>query len=113
MERFLPLYPSIIGVLEGFDRLLFREVQRSICFAAGLEKFLVNQGVLLKQFGAFAEKLSKRIKQHAKRLATQAGRPYLFLRSAGDDKEKMILEVLARHPVDEGLIAVLACVEAR
>jgi hypothetical protein len=112
MERFLPLYPSIVGVLEGFDRLLFRGVQRSICFAAGLEKFLVNQGILLKQFGAFAERLSKRIKQHAKRLATQAGRPYLFLRSAGDDKEKIILEVLARHPVDEGLIAVLACVEA-
>jgi hypothetical protein len=112
MERFLALYQSsIVGVLEGFDRLLFRGTVLSIGFASGLEKFLVHHRVLLKEFGAFAEGLTGKIKRHAKKLAERLGRPYVFVRSAADSKDELIRQILAEHPVQEGLIAVLACVE--
>jgi hypothetical protein len=112
MERFLQLYQGdIVGVLQGFDRLLFRGTLRTICFPGGLEKFLVHQHVKLKNFGPYAQKLSASIKQHAQNLAKQLGRPYVYLPSAATNKEEIIRTLLAQHPVREGLIAVLACVE--
>jgi hypothetical protein len=112
MERFQQLYQNeIASVLHGFDRLLFRGIFRSICFSGGLEKFLVYQGVKLKNFGPYAEKLSKTIKQHAKNVAKRFGRPYVYLNSASVNKEKEVLKILAKNPVREGLVAVLACVE--
>ena len=112
MERFQQLYQNDIAfVLNGFDRLLFRGILRSICFPGGLEKFLVHQGVKLKNFGPYAEKLSKTIKQRAKDVAKQFGRPYVYLNSASANKEQVVLKILAEDPVSEGLVAVLACVE--
>jgi len=112
MERFLQLYQSdIVGVLEGFDRLLFRGIQRSICFPGGLEKFLVNQGVWLKNFGPFATRLTKRIRKHAEQMAKRLGRPFRYVASAGHDKDQIVRDILEKCPVKEGLIAVLSCLE--
>jgi hypothetical protein len=112
MERFQQLYQNDIAfVLHGFDRLLFRGILRSICFSGGLEKFLVHHGVKLKDFGPYAQRLSKAIKQHAKEVAKRFGRPYVYLNSASADKEQEVLKILAERPVKEGLVAVLACVE--
>jgi hypothetical protein len=112
MERFLQLYQAdIVGVLHGFDRILFRGTLRSICFPGGLEKFLVNQRVLLKDFGPYAQKLTKTVKHHAKQFAKGLGRPYVYLNSPSADKNAEIRKILAEQPITEGLIAVLACVE--
>jgi hypothetical protein len=112
MERFLQLYqPYLMGVLEGFDRLLFRGTLRSICFGGGLEKFLVHHGVKLKDFGRFADRLTQKIKCHAKKLAERLGRPYVHVPSAKADKDAIVRRLLADNPIREGLIAVLYCVE--
>ncbi len=75
MERFFERYQDrIVGVLSGFDRLLFRGILRSICHVEGMDRFLSSQRVLYKDFGAYVQRLSEQMKKHAETVARQAGR---------------------------------------
>ena len=52
MERFLERHQSrVMGVLTGFDRVLFRGTLRSISYLDGLQGFLKYHGILYKDFG--------------------------------------------------------------
>ncbi|MDP9389158.1 MAG: hypothetical protein M3Q48_14880 [Actinomycetota bacterium] len=44
-----------------------------------MKAFLDSQGVLLKSFDRYVTKATEKIKDHAKGLASSAGRPYLYL----------------------------------
>jgi len=74
MKRFLERHRDrITGTLSGFDRMLFRGSLRSITYVKGLEIFLYSQHVLMKDFGSYVIRLSKRLVEHAKQLASAAG----------------------------------------
>ena len=66
MERFFERHQSrIVGVLSGFDRVLFRGTLRSICHLTGMDMFLSSQKVLYKDFGTYVNQLSEQLKDHA------------------------------------------------
>src|SRR5712692_3124771 len=112
MERFLQRHAGrIAGVLSGFDRVLFRGTLRSLSYVAGMDKFLGSQRVLYKDFGAFAERLSERIKVHAEAIARQQQRPYEYLGSPQISKEDRARAIRERDGIQEGLVCVLSCVE--
>src|ERR1700730_19252535 len=88
MERFLQRHAvPIYGVLSGVDRVLFRGTLRSLSYLEGMDKFLGSQHVLYKDFGAFAERLSQQIKDHAEAVARQEQRPHEYIESAKTSKE--------------------------
>ena len=66
---------KIIGVLKGFDRVLFRGHLCRLNFAEGVESFLRRQGVLKKEFGELAEQVTGMIRQEAETVATSLARP--------------------------------------
>ena len=112
MESFIQRHQEdVIGVLSGFDRVLFRGTLRSISYGEGLEGFLGATGVRYKDFGAFAEGLSTRLKDHAEAMARAAGRPFLYLFSSRPSKEGMAEAIAKRDGITEGLVCVLRCVE--
>jgi len=112
MESFLARHKEhISGVLSGFDRLLFRGTLRSISYVEGMNKFLTYRSVLLKNFGAFVEKQSNHLKEHAKAYARKYGRPYQYIASASKSKEDIAKAMMQRDGITKGLICVLACVE--
>jgi hypothetical protein len=112
MEAFVQRHrEDVIGVLSGFDRLLFRGTLRSICYGDGLDRFLGAMGVRYKNFGAFAEGLSERLKKHAEALAKAAGRPFQYLCSSSQSKEEVARAIAERDGIEEGLVCVLRCVE--
>jgi hypothetical protein len=112
MERFLERHPSrIVGVLSGFDRMLFRGTLRSICHLTGMDRFLSSQRVLYKDFGAYVNQLSEQLKDHAESVARRAGRPFRYVASAEESKEEIARKVLEENPIQEGLVCVLTCVE--
>jgi hypothetical protein len=113
MERFVERHRDrVIGVLSGFDRMLFRGSLRSISYTNGIEAFLCSQHVLYKNFGAFVQKLSNGLRDHAKRLAQQHQRPFQFLASAKVSKEAIARGIMERDGIHDGLICVLSCVES-
>jgi hypothetical protein len=102
---------SVIGVLSGFDRVLFRGTRRSISYGEGLDRFLGAAGVRYRDFGAFAERLSERLKKHAETLARAAGRPFQYLPDSRQSKEALAQAIAQRDGITEGLVCVLRCVE--
>jgi hypothetical protein len=67
MERFLKRREGRIkGIIAGFDRILFKGSLRSISSRRMMQIYLFSQHILYKDFGKWAEKLSDRIKEHAK-----------------------------------------------
>jgi hypothetical protein len=49
MDTFLHKFEGKIkGVLEGFDRIVFKGILRPLCFALGMQTFLRGHGVLNK-----------------------------------------------------------------
>jgi hypothetical protein len=112
MERFLTRHGDrVVGILSGFDRLLFRGTLRSIAYVKGLDIFLSSRRVLYKDFGRFAEGISDQLKAHAEAVAAAAHRPFRYLASARVSKEDVARDILRTDPVTEGLICVLSCVE--
>lgn len=105
----------VLGKLVAPDRVLFKG-HMGFGYPKALEIFLLRAGVLLKDFGRFAEKQSAKLKEQAQRIAARAGRPYLYLDSphtarSGQSKEQLARELAERDGVREGLICVLAVVE--
>jgi hypothetical protein len=69
---------KIHGVLSCFDRVIIRG-HLPLSYAGGLEGFLYQQGVLLKNFRSYAPQVAERIKEHVKRTVGTAGAPYRHL----------------------------------
>jgi hypothetical protein len=112
MERFLDRHqPNVGGVLSGFDRILFRGSLRSLSYVNGMNKFLSSHGVLLKDFGSFASRVSARLKDRSQAVAEAAGRPWVYIESPKASKEDIARGIAQRDDIQEGLICVLSCVE--
>jgi hypothetical protein len=112
MERFVTRHRDrIVGILSGFDRMLFRGTLRSISYVDGLDKFLSSQHVLYKDFASYVERLSERLKTHAIAVAAESGRPYEYLASPQIRKEDRARAIADRDGISQGLVCVLSCVE--
>jgi hypothetical protein len=112
VKRFIARHAQhILGAINGFDRLVLRGSLRSIAFSAGLKALLWKQQVLLKDFAAFAQDLTVRVKQASLRQAQLDERPIIYLPSAATDKEAVALKIADKDHIQQGLIAILTCVE--
>lgn len=112
MKEFLTRHSTkIIGVLSGFDRIVLRGTLRQLAHLSGLQSFLSYKHVLLKDFPAYAEAITQKIRAQTAQIAAAAHRPVRYLPSSQLRKEEVALDILKRHPVDSGLIGVLSCVE--
>jgi hypothetical protein len=112
MQSFLERHQAgIVGVLSGFDRIRFAGTFRSMSYLQGFDKFLGAVGVLYKDFGKFVERVSDRVKAHARAYAERHGRPVVYLESSNTSKEDLARRIAARDGIQQGLICVLSCVE--
>lgn len=106
---------DLAGKVETFDRMIFKGHLSSFFPSGAFSRFLHVQGVLLKEFRNFAQKVTARIKQHGRGLAERAGRTVDYLASAhtvrSQSKEDLARQIAARDSIREGLIAVFSTVE--
>lgn len=117
MDIFLEKHQyAILGVVEGFDRLIFKGHLTPMFPQGAFGRYLFKRGILLKGAGKFFEAETERIKQHAKDAAEQAERPYIYLESAhthasGQSKEAMARAIAERDGVCEGLVCIFSVLE--
>lgn len=111
MKRFLKKHAEkITGSISCFDRILFKGYL-SISWAESMERFMSRNGLLIKDFKPFVSEQSERVKQHARRMAEKAHRPYLHLTNS-IRKEEEARAIASRDGITNGLICVFAAVEA-
>lgn len=107
---------GIVGKLTAFDRLIFKGHLAHFNAPGRMKAFLDSQGVLLKNFDSYVGWATEQVKAHAKTMAGEAGRPYLYLaethtKSRGQSKEELARSIATRDNIVSGLICVLAAVE--
>ncbi len=112
MESFVQKHArSVIGVLSGFDRLVFRGTIRQLAHVSGLDSYLAIVGVLLKDFGKHAEAVSQKLKTAVTGAVEALGRPVLYLSSSAISKEQQARTIAERDGVQKGTICCFSCVE--
>ena len=111
-ESFLSKFGSCItAVLSGFDRIRFRGVLRMLFKPLEMDFYLSRCGVLIKDFKAFAEELTGRVKAAAYQAACAAGRPVQYLADSQLSKEDLARQIAQRNAICEGLIVLFGAVE--
>jgi hypothetical protein len=101
----------IVGVLTGFDRLLFKGTLLSISYVRSLSNFLNAHRILLKDFAAFAQACTAKIERRARAIARHAGRPYQYIAKPSLSKEDLARQLARQQGIKQGLICVFSAVE--
>ena len=112
MNKFVQRHAGcVIGVLNGFDRILFRGTLMRLCNGGGLFDLMRKTGYALKEFGAFCETVTKEVKAASEQVAQEAGRPLIYLSKPSVRKEELAREIARRDKIQSGLVCVLSAVE--
>ena len=110
MQSFVAKHTEqIIGTLSCFDRLIFKGYL-PCSHPKGMEAFLAQRGILLKDFRTLALEQSAAVKEHARSLAEQAGRPFFFLQKR-IRKEDRVRQLIRAEGLTQGLVCVFAVQE--
>ena len=111
MKSFLQRFGSLVsGVLHGFDRLRLRGSKRLLCNPGGVFNFLSQVQVPLMDYKSYAKDKTMALCKAIETDAKQAGL-YQYLNNSQESKEETALRLAAEHGRQQGLIAVLGCVE--
>jgi len=112
MNEFIAKFgDQITGILSGFDRLVMRGTLRAIVYAKGMEDYLGQNRVLLKDFSRHVHEVSARLKQASVAAAEKLGRTVKYLASSKVDKEQTARALAAEQKITQGLVCVLSSVE--
>jgi hypothetical protein len=111
MKSFLQRFGSLVlGVLHGFDRLRLRGSKRFLCTPGGVFIFLSYVKVPVKEYKSYAKDTTVALCKAIETEAKEAGL-YRYLNNSQESKEEVALRLAAEHRRQDGLIAVLGCVE--
>ena len=112
MDAFLQQHAgSVTACLSGFDRLRFRGTLRMLANVTGMFRFLCYTRHLLKDFGAYAQQLSRKVRFESLARAEALGRPVVHLDSPSVSKEQLAMDLAGQQSITRGLIAIYTAVE--
>lgn len=107
---------QVQGKLAFFDRMVFKGHLTRLFPKGAMKAYLWGQGVLLKDFKTYVQRVSDELKAHVQQVAAQAGAPYQYLeqthtKSHGRSKEDLARQIVAERGSTEGLVCVFSAVE--
>lgn len=102
---------QIQGTLSCFDRVVITGTLPEICHAQAMSSFLSSREIRLFDYTQWAEPLRGEIRQHAERLAADAGLAIEFIRRKDFRKEDRIQELLRERGTHPGLVHIFSAME--
>lgn len=112
MKNFTEMYAkSIVGAISGWDRIRFRGTIRWLANTAGINSYLSTRGILLKDFGRWAESITAKVRSLCATQADALGIPMIYLPSASIDKEAYARRIMAERKVETGPVCMFSTVE--
>jgi len=123
MKKFIEKYgDEVIGVLSGFDRLVFRGSLRRLnqgfwskslkaFLAIGMERYLSQNSILMKDYANHVKRVSESIKVSSLKPYRERDLPVELLRSAAADKEAIARQVAAKKQISSGLVCAISTLE--
>jgi len=123
MKQFIDRYgDQLLGVLSGFDRLVFRgslrrlnygwfDKQAGVFVARGMEEYLWQTEVLMKHYSEHVQRISGLLKATSSRPYNEQKLPVIYLRSASADKEAVARKIAAERQIRIGPVCLLGALE--
>jgi hypothetical protein len=112
MKAFLRRFGGLVlGILSGFDRLVFRGKLCPLYSPDGMNIYLSANKVLRKDFEEHAHRVTQQVLRASMIDQAKASDRFRYLASSNTDKDKVARAFAAKHKVGEGLVCVLQCVE--
>jgi hypothetical protein len=108
LQRFAPL---VVGVLTGFDRVVFKGRLPQLYSPEGMNCYASANHVSLKQFRIHAKEVTQRVLTASLVERAKAAGRFQYLNSGRISKDEAARAIRERHPMDQGLAALLQCVE--
>jgi len=104
---------KIKGVLEGFDRIIFKGILKPLSYAAGMQIHLSRNKVLNKDYKNWVSaKTSVIIADAEEYTKNQCGTEIQYIASCHTRKETLAHEQQNKAGVQSGLIGTWSCVES-
>jgi hypothetical protein len=112
MKTFLRRFAAVVcGVLSGFDRVVFKGRLRQLYSPQGMNCYASANHVRLLDFKAHAKEITRQVLAASLVESAKAAERFQYLGSGRASKDEAARAILDRHPIAEGLAAVLQCVE--
>jgi hypothetical protein len=112
MKAFLEKYADAIsGTVSGWDRIRFRGTHRWLASVSGLGSYLGICGILLKDFGKWAEAATAKVRAICEDRAKDLGIPMIYLESASTDKDEMARQIMEKRGLATGDVCMFRVVE--
>jgi hypothetical protein len=112
MNAFLRKFAMLVaGVLQGFDRLVFKGKLRQLYGPEGMNAFCGRNRIDRENFKAHAAAVTKKILDASLMAEAKRLKRFRYLNSGKTDKEAVARDIAAQHGVQQGLVCVLQCVE--
>jgi hypothetical protein len=90
---------KILGATRGLDRMRFRGTLRWLSNSRGMGSFMSRSNILLKEFGAWAEDRTRRLRARCEEQAKRLGVQMIYLSSSGKGKEQLARKVATEQGV--------------
>lgn len=119
LKTFGDIYPDkTVGELTMFDRIIFKGYLSGLYpVKKQFEYYLGRQGVLMKEYKAYAEKCTEELKAHLEKMGEEAGCPIQYLANGsgkeGATKEEMARAAMEAREGETGLVALYSCLELK
>ncbi len=101
----------IAGVLSCYDRVVIIGTLPTVCYAAGMTRFLYARQVRIFDYPQFAATLRDRVRERAASLAAEAGLAIEHIAKGHIRKEAVVAKVLERRGEHPGLVHVISAME--
>ena len=112
MKTFLQRFgPLVLGILSGFDRLVFKGKLRQLYAPEGMNCYLTANHLLYVDFRQHVESVTQQVLEASLIAKAKQWRRYEYLNSSQVSKDEVARKYAAKHPLHEGLVCVLQCVE--
>ena len=103
---------KVKGILEGFDRIVFKGILKPLAYAAGMQGFLQRKDVLNKNYKEWVSGVSGTIVQSAEEYSKrEIGQGVEYLSTYKMRKEAAAHEQQKKLGIESGLVGAWSCVE--
>lgn len=110
--KLMELYQDkIMGAMRGLDRIRFRGTLRLLANQSGMRAWMRYANILLKDFGTWAEGITKRIRQSCQEAVGALGAEERYLRTSSIRKDELARQIAQDRGITEGSICLLSIVE--
>lgn len=104
--------PHIVAVLCGLDRFVMTGMIRHLCCPRGVDMYLRDAGVLIKNFGEHVLALSEQVRDASLKRLQEQGASYYYLPSCNTSKEEFARRIARENNIHDGHVCALGCVES-